>query len=270
MKNVFRTLLVVTRGDEDPMEVAHKYSLDREVDEHVKYRYDDKEKLYETRLKLLDTLLRTKTIKLTEAQKDLYKTLYLEMKEMTPFDYYMELCSGCKYDEETGDALTKENPEAHYRAERCYEQRLRRDGEEGPFSNPFHLKDGTLSYSAKLNEIDWDREHLYNQQLYKRAWELVMNDSEPQNEQEEHIKKNMSNRIQYFMNFGDVDEYVRHSTSFWTYAYAEKDKYSEVSFEISDKVWVAEFYEKFIEPLRKAKDTDNIKLTIFEIRSLND
>jgi hypothetical protein len=75
----------------------------------------------------------------------------------------------------------------------------------------------------------------------------------------------MSNRLDYFMNFNNSDEYVKHSCSFWTYGVATEDKYEEVSFNVSDKEWVAKFYDKYIKNIK-----GNPLLSIYEVRSLND
>lgn len=265
-QSVFRTVLVI--GD-NPEELIKKYSADTKVAKHVKCRLNDASKLRKRILKLLKTVMDSKTLKLTNNQLETYKNMYLAIKEMSDFDYYRYYTKGCTYDEETGDALTEENPNAHYRLERCYEQRLRNHNEEGPFSDPFWLNDATRSYSAHYNDICWKRIHLYPKEadIYKRAWEIVMENDEPKNEQEERIKVNMQGKKGYFLNFTDKEDYIRHSCSFWCYGVINEEGYHEITYDISDKEWVAGFFNKYIKPY---EGKSNPLMTIYEVHSLND
>lgn len=263
-RSVFRTVLVIGDNHE---ELIKKYSADTKVEYHVKCKLDDAEKLHNSFLKLIETILDSKDLTLTESQRENYKKLYLNVKEMDDFEYYQYYTKGCRYDEETGDALTDENPEAHYRAEKCYEKRLRERGEEGPFSNPFWLNDATKSYSARYKDICWERMHMYDKEteIYKRAWELVVDDDEPRDNKEERIKTNMKGKLGYFLNFKNKEEYIKHSCSFWCYGIINENGYDEVTYQISDKDWVATFYDKYIKTIK-----GNPLLTIYEVRSLND
>lgn len=251
-------------GD-DHEAIIKKYSLDTVVDRYVKYRRADAGALRGKFLRLLESILESKMLNISNAQRDNYGKLYQSIKEMTEEEYYEYLTRKCEVDEATGEAYSTENPNAHYKWERCFQNRLLKHGEEGNFSNPFWLKDGTKSYSARFNDILWERNHMFGTDLYKRAWELVVDDSEPADEREERIKLNMKGKLGYFLNFDDVDEYVKHSCSFWCYGVATEDYYDEVSYQISDKRWVREFYDKYI-----AKLEGNPLLTIYEVRSLND
>lgn len=263
-RSVFRTVLVIGDNHE---EIIKKYSLDTSVEPYVRYKRDDASKLQKQHLKFLESILTNPNFTMTERQKEMYKNLYLDYKDMDEFEYYLQITDGCKYDETNGDALSTINPYAHYRSEKCYQERFNASNgtDEAPFSNPFKLKDGSKAYVAYFNDIDWDKNHMYGTDIYKRAWELCVEDDMPKTEQEEQIKNNMSNRLDYFMNFNDCDEYIRHSCSFWTYGVATEDKYEEVTFKISDKEWVANFYKKYIKNIK-----GNPLLAIYEVRSLND
>ena len=261
-RSVFRTVLVIGDNHE---EIIKKYSADTAVEPYVKYRRDDAAGMLEKHISIIKEILENPHMTLTERQREVYKDLYLDLKSMDDFDYYLQISDGCIYDEENGDAISTVNPNAYYRSEACYEKRFQATGEEAPFSNPFKLKNGKQSYSARLSDIDWEKNHMFNTEIYRAAWELVVEDRDPQNEREEHIKNNMSNRLAYFQNFTDVDEYIRHSCSFWTYGIAFEDRYEEVSYEIHDKTWVAEFFDKYIKTLE-----GNPLLTIYEVRSLNE
>ena len=182
---------------------------------------------------------------------------------MSDEEFFEEMTDGCTIDE-NGDAYSTKNQKAKYRAERCYEERYKKTGEEAPFSNPMVLKDLTKSYSARFDDIEWAANHMFGTDLYRRAWEIVMEGSEPKTEQEKNIKERMGNRQAYFKNFADADEYVRHSCSFWCYGVITQDgEYHEVGNGVSDKDWVAQFFDKYIKPIK-----GNPLLTIYEVRKI--
>lgn len=259
-RSLFRTVLVIGKNHE---EIIKKYSLDTKVERYLKMKFDDAEKLRLKHLEFIEKVLTNKQVVLTDTQKEIYKNLYLDIKEMDSFEYFQKMTEGCYYDEETGDAYSTENPNAHYQYERCPQHRLEVKNEESDFSNPFILNDGTISYVAKVGEINWKRMHLYNTKLYEAAWELCVEDREPLNGEEKKIKDNMKNRLGYFDNFDSKDSYVKHSCSFWMYGVAMEDKYEELDYTISDKQWVSNFYEKYIRNLDK-----NETLSIYEVKRI--
>lgn len=167
----------------------------------------------------------------------------------------------------------KENNEnVFYKYQRCHQKRLEKTKEESDFSDPFPLKDGTKSYSAHCNEIDWEKLHknIDKIKLNERVWDLVVNDDEPQNEQEERIKEIMFERIDYFIdNFKSKEEYINYSTSLWYWGVATEDGYEEVNSESDDESvimnWCINFFDKFIKPLEKT----NPLITIYETHSLD-
>lgn len=264
MENAFRTVLVIGDNHE---ELIKRYSADTKVDRYVKYRLDDAEKLHREYLDRIKAIMGSKKLNLTDEARENYKALYEAISEMSDFEYYQYLTQGCYYDEETGDALTDENPDAHYKFERCFEQRLRNHGEEGSFSTPFWLNDASRSYSARLNDICWERIHCFGPEmdLYRRAWEIVMDGSEPVNDQERRIRDNMVGKKGYYLGFKDKDEYVMHSCSFWCYGVIDGSGYHELGYNMSDKEWISNFYDKYIKTLSKE---ENPLLTIYEVRSI--
>ena len=129
-------------------------------------------------------------------------------------------------------------------------------------STPFILHDGRISFQAKDKEINWERNHLFDKEYYERVWELAMENSEPKDENEAKIKRNMGNRKDYFSFFGDKETYAVHSSAFWGYAFlSEKTGWVELSPEKNQIDWVMNYYENFIKPL--PQDT---LLTIYECR----
>lgn len=261
--SVMRTLLVT---GENHMELAARYSLDTIVPEYVKYKYSEASKLRRKRLSILKDMMESGLVKLTESERSSRRDEYLEVKNMDDFTHFIQICNGCRFDENTFDAYSTDNPYARYKYQKCYQERFEKTGEEAPFSNPFKLLDGTESYSARAGEIDWNQMHMKNTELYMNVWAMCVDGKEPENENDRRIYEMMSNRQDYFSNFSDAEEYARHSCSFWCYGVIDKNgKYHEPDLTITDKKWVADFYRKFIKTL-KPEDL----LTIYEVRSLRD
>lgn len=204
-KITFRTVMVV--GD-NPDELIKKYDLDTKVEPYIKLRRADAEKARLRHLNIIESVLVSDKIVLTDKQREIYKNIYLDIKDMDDAEYFEQTTIGCTYDEATGDALTTVNPNAYYQHAINPQKRLDATNEEHDFANPFILlpeegeEEGeVISYTAKKNEIDWDRMHMWNTHIYDRAWDLCVNDEEPFNEQEKTIKDNMSKRMDYFDNF---------------------------------------------------------------------
>lgn len=255
-KTYFHTILVI--GDE-PEDIIKKYSLSTTVDKHLKIKRDDAQKLLNKHIKTIKQFLESDKIKLTDNQKNYFKELYLSYKEMDDFDYFLEITKGCTYDEETGDAYTTENPDAkfqtYYMDEKC------------PFAEPFYLNDGTISYSAKIKDIDWGKMHMNHEKvaLCKRVWELMVGGEQPKTNQEEQIVKNWENNVTYFNNFNSCEEYTIHTCSYWNYGVTDGKKFTEVDYTVSDKEWVATFYDKYIKDLNP-----ETLLTVCEVRKLDE
>lgn len=254
----YRTLLVI---GENHLEIAQKYSLDTKVEPYIRYRFDDAEKLHIKYLKVLENMIKnTQNVNHKLAEK--YKEMYDLYREMDDFEYYEELTTGCKYDED-GNAWSTENPWAHYQYERCYDKRIQQDQRnEANFSNPLILKNGRKAYSALMGEIDWPKNHMYNTEIYQSAWDICVNGKEPVTKEEKLIKQNFGRRQDYFKNFKDADEYIKHSCSFWTYGVATANEYvcgdSEKAID-----WTTKFFDRFIKDLPKDE-----RLSIYEIKLL--
>lgn len=261
-KSVIGRLLVI--GD-NADEKAERYSGDKEVEPYIRYRFEDREKLRDNHIMMLDKMLSHPTIELSNRQREIFKDLYDEAIECDAEEFYEKITEGLDIDEETGDAYSSINPEAKYKYQTCYDKRLKSTGEESMFSNPFKLKDDTLAYIAKNGEIDWSKNHMCNTDVYKAAWEVCVEDREPVNDTEKTIKENMSKRLDYFANFKDSDEYVKHSCCFWTNSViTENGEYHDMNTDkVTDKKWVSEFYDRFVKPL-----DDDVTLTLYEFHTL--
>ena len=186
-----RTMLVVSYDDENPDEIAKLYSEELKVEPYVYLYKKDVKSRQNAHLALLETLLSTDDLKLSERQLEAYKDLYWSIKEMDEVEYMAYITDGytSAYDRD-GNAISTRNPKAQYKYPICYQHKLDKGQGEAEFSNPFHLKDGSIAYRAKLNDIDWETEHNNPKlrKLYEAAWELCVEDRKPINEQEENIK----------------------------------------------------------------------------------
>lgn len=172
------------------------------------------------------------------------------IKEISSFEYYKEITEGLYYDK-NGNALTDENPDGKY--DTCQIGKH--------FSVPFTLINGSESYSALKKDIDWSKMHQNNTDVYYSAWELCVEGREPNTKEEEVIKDNMLEKTGYFDNFKDKEEYVAYSTSYWTWAYVDNERWQDVDTECNgDSIkWINDYYEKYIQPL-----PEDTLLTIYE------
>ena len=269
-KFLYRVVLAV--GDNSD-ELIKKYDLDTTVEPYVKLKRGDAAKAQKKHLHLIEELIKTDKIVLTEKQREIYKNLYLDIKDMDEAEYFDDITNGCTYDEWTGDATTTVNPNAYYQHACNPQRRLDASNEEHDFCNPFILlpdeslgekKGDIISYTAKKGEIDWEMMHMNNTDIYRRAWEICVDGDEPRNSQERTIKSRMEKRIDYFNNFETVDDYIAHSCSFWCYGYVDKKGYKELDYTTSDKDWVKNFYSKFIEPL-----PNDATLSLYVVRAID-
>lgn len=267
-KITFRTVMVV--GD-NADELIKKYDLDTKVEPYVKMKKSEVDSSKALHLNFIDTILKSDKIVLTDKQREVYKNIYLDIQEMDADEYFEDMTRGCSYDDETGDAISTVNPNAYYQHAVNPQKRLDASGEEHDFANPFILvpeegeEEGeVISYTAKKCEIDWSHMHMFNTNVYDRAWELCVNNEEPQNDQEKIIKKNMEQRMDYFDNFECKEDYISHSCSFWCYGYVDKNGYKELDHTISDREWVKTFYEKFVEPI-----DNNETISLYIVRAID-
>lgn len=263
-KITFRTVMVVGNN---PDELIRKYDLDTKVEPYIKMKKSEAENARQKHLKYLQAVIDN----MSDHPKEILNNMFMDIMDMDSDEYFEEITSGCSYDEETGDAISTVNPNAHYKHAVNPQKRLDATNEESDFINPFILlpeegeEEGeAISYVATKGEVDWKRMHMWNTELYERAWELCVNDDDPKNEQEQTIKKNMSQRTTYFDNFASKEEYVMHSCSFWCYGYIDENGYTDIDDFSSDKEWVKNFYEKFVEPL-----DDNTQLSLYFVRSID-
>jgi len=263
-KITYRTILVI--GD-NHKEIAAKYSADTKVEPYIVHKRSSAKKEQKDHLKLIETLLTDKRVVLTNSQQDIYKEMYLDISKMKPIEYFEMMTTEYDHDKD-GNAISDVNPNAFYKYERCQQHRLDVTGEEGDFSDPFPLKDGTKAYSAHFNDIDWEKIHRNpdRMKLNQRVWELVVDDDEPLDEREADLKERMYERIAYFdNNFKSMEEYIIHSSSLWYWGIATEEKYEEVNYKISDMDWCVNFFDTYLKGLEET----NPLITIYETHSLD-
>lgn len=257
-----RILLVISKDGEDRDEIAAKYDSNRTVRKHKLLNIKDAAKLREKTIKMLESQLDNEWFPMSPKLREKYEEVYRNIKSTDDKEFFLTNTAGCEYSEDGETAYTCSNPEGHYTYPICYQDRLENEGEEGPLSTPFRLLNGDVAYTARLNDIDWSEMHGAHPEVYEAAWELCVEGREPKDRRELGIVERMANREEYFSKFKNKEEYVRHSTSFFTYAVATSENYYEANYKEDPKEWVAGFFDRFIKPLEK----ENPTLTIYEIR----
>ena len=228
-------------------DLMDKYSYKLEVDSYVRYEYLKADKYLANSIKALASVLENADkIGIDSDTKDNLERRIKALRRMTPFEYYRELTEGMYYDE-NGNALSTENPDGHWTTARIGRN----------FSLPLKLKNGEESYSARACDVDWDSMREPSE-LYAAAWEMVVDGRDPTNETEERIYESMKDKTTYFSNFKDKEDYVTYSTSYWNYAFVNKDGWVDMSNE-NEKKWITSFQDRFVKTL-----DPNDLVTIYE------
>ena len=244
MDNRHFTAVVV---GENPDEIMKQYDLSLKVTPYVVYRISEVKKYKENTIKAYKHLSELPTI--PDIIKNEYVQQVKEVEEMSDLDFYIELTQDFDVDETTGDAMCDVNPNGHYNTCRIGEN----------LSMPLIDKNGRETFQARKSEINWDRIHLANQDVYRITWQMVHNLKTPETEEEKQIYENMKNRKEYFSIFNSEEEYVFHNTAFWGTAFVTKDKWFELGDDMSQIEWVRDFYDNFIKNL-----PDNALISIYE------
>lgn len=245
MENYSHFVAIV--AGENPIDLIDKHK-NNENELFIAYRYDDAEEIKRTHTLLAKEYLKQATNEFEQMDlEDIIETL----ENQTIDEFWDDLSEEYEVDENK-NLYTHGNPDAKFSSYNMGKN----------LSLPFTLKDGTTSFQARKGDIDWNKMHLHEYDMYIRTWELAMEGETPLNDIEKKIKKNMGNMREYFMFFGDKETYASHCSAFWGYAFLNEDgQWSDLSFEISQIDWVLNYYKKFIEPL-----PDNMLLTVFECR----
>lgn len=242
-----RHFMLVVVG-ETPDELIKKYDNKLTVDPYVVYKFSDAKKYHEKYINVFKNLL---------DMLDKNDPRYFHVKEQLSLyeseddiEFYLDIAEGYDIDEETGDAMSTSNPDGKY--DGCSIGKN--------FALPLIDKNGNETYSCRKKDVDWNKIHLTNQEVYAFAWDSVMEGKAPKTDDEKNIYDNMKNRKEYFKHYGSRENYIMSNTSFWGYAFlSEKTGWVELEETVNQFEWVKNFFNRFIAPLG-----DNDKISIYE------
>ena len=240
----FRLIVV----GENPDELIKKYDGRTQVEPYVVMHFKDAKKLHEKYINFYGELL--KKMDRSDPQYMTIETQLREYEGQDDNDFYLDITDAYEIDEETGDAISRRNPYGKY--DKCHLA--------GSFALPLINKKGEEVYSCRKSDVDWEKIHLYDSDVYEFAWDSVMGDRKPETDNERIIYENMKERKEYFMKYGTRENYVASNTSFWGYAFlSDKIEWTELEDTMNQFEWARNFFERFITPL-----ADNEKITIYE------
>lgn len=245
-KDDYRHFVCIVAGS-NPDELMKEYDKKLKVSPYTVYKKCDAGKLRNLYLESLKKSL--------EGDIDIYSKQYTELSiedidEMTDDEFYEEFTEKYIIDESTGDALSDENPKGKWTSYNIGKI----------FCLPFLTKDGKEVFQELKKNIDWDKIHCGGGDVYSRAWEMVMENSEPTTDEERMIYENMKDKKAYFLKFENKDNYVISNTAFWGYAFlSEKTGWIDADDCEDQFVWMATYYDMFI---RNVKEDE--LLTIYE------
>jgi len=245
-KEDYQHFVCVVAGD-DPESLLTQYDKTIKVEPYIVYHYNDAAKLKKA---YLDSYKESKNAKISEDVKQVIDLTIQEIENMDADVFYYELTKDYDIDNNTGDAISNANPNGKFSYSRIGKV----------FSVPFLTKDGQETFQTVKSNINWDVMHGGNTEIYKRAWEMVMENSEPVNENERHIFENMKDKKSYFEKFETKENYITSNTAFWGYAFLSEDLGWVDADDVPDQfVWMSMFYDTFIKNL-----PDNTLLSIYE------
>lgn len=239
-------------ASDNPDLLMDEYDKNKNVEKQVVFKYKDADKIRKSYISEYEKILLNKEI--TKSEREYIELALDDIKDMSPEDFYYDLITTSNYevDEDTGDAVyfsNKQGKLSYYQIGKL-------------FSIPFLLKDGRETFQAKKKDIDWERIHMAGGDVYKRAWEMVMDGSKPTNDIEEQIFENMKDKTTYFQKFETKENYVTSNTAFWGYAFlSEKTGWIDADDCEDQFVWMSKFYDTFIKNL-----DDETILTIYECK----
>ena len=244
MENRHFTAIVI---GENPDETMKRYDSTLKVEPYVVYYANQAAKYKNDYEQVYEALANDQTS--PDYIRESYKESLDTIKNQTVDEFYEELTSDFEIDENTGDAICDVNPNGKYNT--C---RLGKN-----LSMPLIDLSGNEVFQARKKDIDWSKIHLANQDVYRVAWELVMEGRTPETDDEKTIYDNMKNRTEYFKFFGTKENYVMNSTAFWGYAFVDGEHWFELEDNMSQIEWVKDFYDNFIKNL-----PENTLISVYE------
>lgn len=246
MKCYFSVMVV----GENPELQMSKFNSSLKVQPFLKYKIEDASELHKKAILTVEKMI-------IEMNDNSIVLEYLhnhlsEIKDMTDIEYFSFLTKNLKHDED-GNAWDDTNPNGKWTT---YQ-----NGNEN--SIELIKYDGTKVMQCRKGEVDWSKIHLAKQQIYKRTWEMVVENQEPKHDADKIMLGIMGEQKDYLLNFKTKDNYIKYNTSYWNYAVIKDGIWMDT--ENKDSIeWVNNFYDTFVEPLN-----DNELITIYEYQ-IND
>lgn len=235
---------------EQPDELMKPYDINKKVEPYTLYEYKNAKKI--------------KNIWINEYEKRLMSDNISKME----IDYINEAIDELKEmsDDEFFECIVLTNKNTFFDPDGNIKSNINQNGKWVSYnlgkiySIPFFTKDGREVFQAKKSEIDWDKVHLSGKEIYKRVWEMVMEKSLPNDEQEKALFDNMKDKESYLENFKTKENYVVSNTAFWGYAFlSEETGWIDAEDSVNQFSWITEYYDKFIKNL-----SEDTILTIYE------
>ena len=235
---------VIVAG-ESPDKLLSAYDSNKKVDKYVVYEFARAEEYRQMKINAYSSLLNAD---ISEADKQFVKDCIEEWKAMSVNDFFLDISAGYDFDEETGDAVSTENPDGKYVS----------INNPPKYTEGFMLKNGSTAYSAKKGNIDWER--LTNTKPNEIAWETVVEHKTPVTEEEKAIFENMKDKNWYFSLFKDKEDFIKSVSSFWATAFLSKETgWVELEYNVPQFEWTKGFFDRFIAAL-----PNDTLLTIYE------
>lgn len=236
---------LVTAGD-NPDEFLKKYDLKLEVTPYLVYEGSKANYYKENYISLLNTMVSDDKLNLPEtAKKDIIANI-TKLKEMDDQEFFSQmsesnLSDGCFYDPKTNNILSNHNP-----AGKWMEKELG-----GNYTITLVKKDGTLSTNLLKSDIDWDILRNKGKNSLAIAWDTVVDKKIPVTEKEKKIFFNMKDKKDYLISFKTKNNYISVSSSWWAYAFVDKDNWYDMDDgnNIGNWGWMTGFYDRFIDKL---------------------
>lgn len=246
----YKHFVCIVAGD-NPSDMMNEYDKNKHIEKQIVYKYSDASLLRSQYLQAYNIMLSNNTT-LTDSEREYIKMTIDDISDMSVDDFYYDLVTDYEIDEKTGDAITYSNKNGKWSSYQIGKI----------FSVPFLLKDGRETFQAKKSDIDWDKIHLHDGEIYKRAWEMVVDGSKPENDYEQQIYENMQDKKAYFLKFETKENYVTSNTAFWGYAFLSDTTGWIDADNCSDQYsWMSNYFDMFIKNL-----DDNTLLTIYECK----
>lgn len=236
---------------EEPSAIMAEYDKNKLGKKRLVYKFKDAKKIKNSFIKVYENALKEE---LSPEQREYIKLTIQDLAEMDDEEFYEDIVSEGDFeiDEETGDAYSRSNENGKWSFYNLGKL----------FSMPFLTKDGREVFQARKKDIDWPHIHLNGGEIYERAWEMVMDASDPRNDYEQTIYENMKDKKAYFEKFETKENYVTSNTAFWGYAFlSEKTGWMDASNEPNQFTWMSNFYDMFIKNL-----PEDTLLTIYECK----